>query len=63
MTLKEFRKQTKDWDENLELFMGERLSEFKYGLINSIDLKKINFMDEPNGEPLARTKVIVLTED
>lgn len=63
MTLKEFREQTKDFPDHLDLFVGERLTEFKYGSINSIERKEINFSEEPDGEVEARGEVIILCED
>jgi len=63
MTLGEFRKQTKDLPDNLEMFMDERLTEFKYGLVNTVQVKEINFMEEPNGEVLSTDKVLAISED
>lgn len=63
MTLGEFREKTKDYSDHLELFIDERLTDFKYGLVNSIEKKKINFSEENGGGPKARVEVIVLSED
>lgn len=63
MTLGEFRKITESYPDNLALFIGERLTEFKYGLVNSIEKKKITFSEDPYSKPLSKDWVIVLTED
>lgn len=63
MTLGEFRKQTADYPGNIDLFIDERLSEFKYGLVNSIEKKKITFSEQDGGHQKARVEVIVLSED
>jgi hypothetical protein len=63
MTLGEFKKKTADFPDHLDLFIDERLTEFKYGLVNSIERKKINFSEENGGGPTAKAEVIVLSED
>lgn len=47
----------------MDIFVGERLTEFKYGLVNSAKVKSINFMEEPNGKVLAKDSVLILEED
>lgn len=63
MTLGEFRKKTADFPDNLDLFIDERLTDFKYGLVNSVGKKKINFSEELDSKILAKDEVIVLSED
>lgn len=61
MTLGEFRKETADLPDNLELFVDERKTEERYGLVNSTYLKKINMMD---GESLkAPLQVLIIDEE
>jgi len=43
--------------------VAERKTEFTYGLVNSAFVKKINFMEEPDGEVLAQDDVLVLDEE
>jgi hypothetical protein len=65
MTLGEFRKQTAKMPDHLDLFMDERLTDtdFKYGLVNSIERKEIEFSEGYGGGPTANVEVIVLSED
>ena len=63
MTIKELREKIKDLPDNMDVFVDERLTEFRYGLVNTAEVKEINFMEEPDGEVLSRDKVLVLTED
>ena len=63
MTIKELKEKIKDLPDHMDVFMDERLTEFRYGLLNSAEVKEINFMEEPDGEVLSRDKVLVLTED
>ena len=60
MTLKEFKDQTKDLDENLELWfdISRYESEFDYDLVQSIDLNKIPMMD--GTKVIFHKKVLVL---
>lgn len=46
MTLGEFRKQTANYPDNIDLFIDERLTEFRYGLVNSIEKIKIKMYSE-----------------
>lgn len=63
MTLGEFKKATKDMPDHLELFVAERKTEFSFGMVNSVFIKKINFMEDPNGPVLSKSEVIVLDEE
>ena len=63
MTIKEFREFSKDLPDNMDMYVSERLTEFKYGLVNSAKVKEIDFMEEPDGEALAKDLVLVLEED
>lgn len=63
MTIKELKEKIKDLPDHMDVFVDERLTEFRYGLVNSAEVKEINFMEEPDGEVISRDKVLVLTED
>lgn len=64
MNLGEFRKKTAHLSDNVDLFMGERLTDFRYGLVNSATFKEINMTEEPDGSGESATQeVIVLEED
>lgn len=63
MTAKELIEKLKQYPDNMEVFMDERITDFTYGLLNSVAEKEINFMEEPGGPILSRDKVIVLSEE
>ena len=63
MTIKELKENLKDLPDTMDVFIGERLTEFDYGLVNSASIKQIDFMEEPNSKPLAKDTVLVLSED
>jgi len=63
MTIKELKEKIKDLPDHMDVFVDERLTEFRYGLVNSAKVKEINFMEEPDGEVLSTDNVLVLTED
>ena len=64
MNLKEFRERTKNMPDNTDIYIGERLTEFKYGFVNSATFKTINMTEEPNGSGESATEdVLVLEED
>jgi hypothetical protein len=63
MTLGEFRKITAGYTDDLELFMDERRTDFKYGLVTSVEKKEIGFQEDPGSEILSRNEVIVISEE
>lgn len=62
MKVKDFKNLPEEFD-NLDVFMSERTTDFTYGLVNSFKIKEINFSEEPDGEVLAREKVLILDEE
>lgn len=62
MTVKELKQKLEKYPENMDVFMDERISDFRYGLLNSVSVTKINFMEEPDGKVLSKDDVIVLSE-
>jgi len=66
MNLKEFREKTAHLPETMELFMGERMTTFAYGLVNGATVKSIPFLEDEGDvadEDTPREEVLILTED
>lgn len=63
MTIKELKEIIKDKPDTMYVFMGERLTEFKYGLVNSAVVKEIGFQEDPDGNILAYNEVLILSEE
>lgn len=63
MTVKELKEKIASLPDNMDVFVAERKTEFAYGLVNSAFVKKINFVEEPDGEVLAQDNVLVLDEE
>lgn len=63
MTVKELKEKIATLPDNMDVFVAERKTEFTYGLVNTAFVKKINFMEEPDGEVLAQDNVLVLDEE
>lgn len=63
MTVKELREKLQQYPDNMDVFVAERKTEFAYGLVNSITSRKINMMEEPDGEVLCQDTVVVLDEE
>lgn len=59
MTVKELKEKLADLPDNMGVFMAERVSEFKYGLVNSAKVKEITFHDE---DIWPKDKVLILDE-
>jgi len=62
MTKADLIKQLEPYPDNMEVFIAERKTDFAFGLLNSVESKEINFMEEPDSEPMAKATVIVLDE-
>lgn len=63
MTVKELRQELEGLPDLMDVFVAERKTEFTYGLVNSANVKEINFLEDPEGEPLAKDKVLILDEE
>lgn len=63
MTVKELKNKLDGVPDNMQVFVGERMTDFKYGAVNTASVMEIEFMEEPFGEPLCTDNVFVLTED
>lgn len=63
MTVKELKQQLEKYPDHMLVFVGERMTDFTYGMVNTVSLKEISFMEEPGDEPLATYTVVVIEED
>ena len=63
MTVKNLKEILNTLPEGMEIFIDERLTEFKFGLVNSAKVKKIGFSENEGDKPLAYANVLVLSED
>lgn len=63
MTVSQLKKELEKYPDNMDVFLDERLTEFKFGLLNSVKKKKINFKEEPDGEVLATDNCVILSEE
>lgn len=62
MTIKKLKEAIANLPDTMEVFVTERKTEFKYGLVNSASVKTINFLED-DGKPLAKGKVLVIDEE
>lgn len=63
MTVRQLKQRLKHYPDDLEIYVPERSTDFAYGMIEHVESKEINFMEEPGGEIIGRQKVLVLSED
>ncbi|MFD2597338.1 hypothetical protein ACFSQ3_00120 [Sphingobacterium corticis] len=63
MTIKELKKAIENLPDHMEVFVDERSTEFRYGLVNSALVKEIPFSEDPDGKELSRDSVFILTEE
>lgn len=63
MTVKELKELIKDLPDTMDIFIDERFTEFKYGLVNSATVREINFMKDVNIDATDSYEALVLSED
>lgn len=63
MTVKELKEKLNEFPDDMVVFVSERVTDFSYGLVNSVYIKEINFTEEPGGEVLSRDKVVIIDEE
>jgi hypothetical protein len=63
MTVKQLKEQLAKYPDNMQVFVADRKTEFKYGLVNSIYQKKITFHEEWDSKPLATDEVLIIDEE
>lgn len=64
MTVKELKQILENHPDNMDVFIDERVSDFTYGLLNSVHKREdVNFMEEPGGKVISKDTIIILSED
>lgn len=63
MTVAQLKKAIENLPDNMDVFVGERETDFLYGLVDKIEVKEINFYESPDEDkPLASDRVLILSE-
>lgn len=65
MTVKELKTKLNQIPEHLEVFVDERQTDFRYGLVKTVKLDHISFYEDPEDEEflLENVEVVILTEE
>ncbi|MEA1849216.1 hypothetical protein U9K52_09855 [Chryseobacterium sp. MHB01] len=70
MNIGQLKEKIKDLPDTMEVFIGERVTEFAYGLVNTGEVRNIRFHyaddaeeDEEGEDPSVLEDVFVLTEE
>jgi len=66
MTVKELKQALASYPENMDVFVAERKSDFAYGLVNSVRMEEITFVENPDfekGDVQAKDTVVILDEE
>ena len=48
---------------NPEIYIDERVTDFRFGLLNGVTKREIDFSEEPTARVMASGEVIVLSEE
>lgn len=64
MKIKQLKDELSKYPDNMDVYMAERKTEFKYGLLNGVSKLKISFVEDPHDEAaMAMEDVIILDEE
>jgi hypothetical protein len=69
MTVKQLREILSQYPDNMDVFIAERKTEFSYGLVNSVRMEEILFIENPDFEDFgedevsARDTVVIIDEE
>lgn len=63
MTVKALKLLLATLPDNMEVFVAERKTTYNYGLVNSGYVREINFLEDPDGDPISHDVVFVLDEE
>jgi hypothetical protein len=65
MTKAELVKALEKYPDDMDIFIDERQTDFTYGLLNSVTVKRVTFSEDPDyiTDVSAEEDVIVLSEE
>ena len=63
MTVKELKEILATVPDEFDVFMDERKTEFRFGLVNSAEVREVTFSEEPDSEPISCNPCLVLSEE
>lgn len=63
MKVGQLKKQLEQFPDDMDVFIDERTTEFTYGLLNTVTMQEIPFMEEPGGKVMGKDTVVILSED
>lgn len=62
MNIKQLKQKIENLPDSMDVFVGQRLTDFTYGFVNSAQVEKIGFAEDPNSKTKAYDKVLVIME-
>jgi hypothetical protein len=63
MTVKQLKKHLETQPDSLEVYLGERTTDFGYAPLETVEVRVIPFQEEPSGKALSRDTVLILSEE
>ena len=62
MNVGQLKKELEKYPDEMDVFIDERVTEFNYGLLNSVRDQMVAFAEEPDDEPMAEANCVILSE-
>lgn len=64
MNVKQLKEQLEKYPDDIDVFVGERQTDFTYGLVNSVYVTELCFVESPNDfESLAEIDCLIISEE
>lgn len=63
MTVGQLKIELEKHSDNMEIFMAERKTEFTFGLLNSVQQRKINFKESPDDEEVLASEMCLILDE
>lgn len=63
MTVGQLKEELSKYPDHLYVFMDERKTEFRYGIVNTVSSNEIAFSEEEESEVLSTDEVVILSEE
>ncbi len=64
MNVKQLKEKLNEFPDDMDVFIPSTMSDFDYGIVNSVQSKEIRFYEDGNDEvEPAEAECVILTED
>lgn len=64
MNVRQLIEKLSQFPDHMNVFLDERLTdEYRFGLLNSVHMTEVEFMEEPEGKVISKDNAVILSEE